>query len=481
MMINDKITYLHRVITGVMSGDVISMGIFNRLYSLGVISILNDINCDLEELSQQLDNAVNLEAISIKFDTFLNKDYWTNNWLFLDEEEAFKSIGIEIPTRTYTTEINHMTDYLPNGIKGYKVNAGVLNSFKTSMHQLCDEDRLGYREIFYSLNSGLDKMLHLLQIVKKKVQNPNTHLYEKLWEETLDIFDNDEFDKDFKNWLEDNGEPSFDELRARQKQEVYKFLNTNFLRFCSIPTGAQVKNRKLKITEDDLESGTIIPANFDVECAKFDKFFDWSGEFIITLNYERIGQYIYKNYLQFDETEFFNITGLDRILDLIHERMAKIKPNLKQYLKRYEDNIVLDLQKDCLEVINVFVKYLKKGIREDILKEYVSKLLFDSVIKLDARDKLGGQSKNTYICEIVAYMKWFNVLNPEDTQDLANMLKGKLISTNGRALAVPSIKKYIDNAYRDRDSSLFKWTSEIIEDLKIHPYNPIDGLLDRKS
>ena len=239
-MINEEIEYLHRVIMGAMDNYPVRVGVFERLFSWSIIGLFNEINNNLEDLSHQLDKELNLEAISIRFDVFLNRDYWTKNWLFVDFNSLYEKEDEKMPIHNYTTAINKMTDYLPNGVKGYTVTPAVLESFKSSVHQLCDEDRITFSDLFYSLNLGLDKMLRLLDIVKKKVENPQNHLYKKLWDETLEIYDNDEFDKDYKDWLEDNGDPTFEELKARQKQEIFRFLNKNF--FCVVIKGLRNVN-----------------------------------------------------------------------------------------------------------------------------------------------------------------------------------------------------------------------------------------------
>ena len=370
MIINDHIEYLHRVITGVKSGDVISMCIFNKLFAIGIISIFYEINKQLEELSLKLDKELDLEATSLNFDLYLNKEYWTNNWLFSDNISLLKECKIDYKPRSYYTEINQITDYLPNGIEDYKTTPDVLDSFKVAMHQLCDDDKMYQRDLLYALRMGLEKMLKLLAEIKKKTKNPKNYLYIKLWEQICEIFDNEEYDKEYNEWKEDIGEPSFEELKARQKQEIFKFLCTGFLRFCPMPTGAEVRNCKLKITADDLQYGTKIPENIDIECARFVKFFEWKDEVILSLNYEKIGKYISKNQNSFDETEFFNVTDFDKIIEIIHEAMAVHKPQLAKYLKRYEINKQRELITDCKKLLNSCKPFVSKKFDENILEKY---------------------------------------------------------------------------------------------------------------
>ncbi len=461
MMINDEIEYLHRVIVGAMEDYPVRVGVFERLFSWSIVGLFNEINSDLEELNQQLDTELNLEAISIKYDLFLDREYWTKNWLFVDFKSLYEKDGEVMPIHNYTTKINRMTDYLPNGVKGYSVNPAVLLTFKNSIHQLCDEDRITFSDLFYSLNSGLDRMLELLGEIKNKVRNPKNHLYIKLWNETLEIYDNDEFDKDYKEWLEDNGEPTFEELKARQKQEIFKFLNRNFLRYCNTPTGAEIKKRKLVINEDDLPYGTVIPDNMAIECTKFERFIEWKDEHILSLDYEKIGQYIYKNYQQFDEGELYNITDFDRIMDVIHEAMAKLKPNLAKSLKRYEEDQVNEMIKDCKKIINTCKPFLKEDLKDTFLDCYIDRLMFDNEIKAEARNKLGGQSKNKYICHMIAHLYNFFVFDVKYNADDFSEALHKEISAVGQN----TIKRYINDCINSREGALYSWTKKNIDSM----------------
>ena len=459
MLINDHIEYLHRVITGIKCGDIIEMGIFNKMFSIGVISIFNSINRDLEKLSSQLDTSINLEAVSIKFDQYLNKEYWTKTGWFFNVENVLSKLGVEIPPISYTTEINQITDYLPNGQKGYLVTPQVLDSFKNAMHMLCQEERLSYRDINYALNLGLSRMLKLLMEVEKKVKNPKAHLFAKLWEETMEIFHNDEYAKEYNEWIEENDTPTFADLQVRQRQEIFKLLNKNFFRFCEQPTGAEVRNRKLIITEDDLAFGTEIPSNFSIECAKFEKFFVWKGDAILYLNYEKLGRYIYKHYNQFDENEFFCITDFDRIMDLIHEEMAKQKPSLAKNLKRYEENKIAELQKDCEQILLTCKPLLKKDVNGRLLEVYLEKLLYDKEIKMEARSKLSGQSKKKYICEMIADLSNCFVFDPQyGEEDFAQCLHEKI-----NDIEKITLKRYIQEAESARSGALYTWTRKVMD------------------
>ena len=473
MEIRDKIEYLHRIITGVKKGDTVSMGMFDRMFAMGVITVFNDINRLLEKEVSQLDLELNLNTVSINFDKYLNRKEWTNNWLYTDFEKIFKENGVPFSQgRSHTTEINQMMDYFPNGIDGYFFTPDTMQSLRVAMHQLTDGDKLAERDVFYALNAGLDRMLSLMEEVRNKISHPKGHLFTKLWSEIYEIFDNDECCDEYEEWKDENPDFDFDELKSKQKQEIYTLLKNNFFRFYSNPIGAEVRKCILKITSDDLPVGTDIPENLDVECAKFARFFQWKGEHILSLDYEKLGQYIYKNYHKFDEHEFFYITDFDRKLDAIHKDMACKKPKLKPYLKDYKEQIANELLEECATILNTCQQFLAKDIRPTFLEDYLRKLLFDKDMRDEARKKLSGGSRNTYICEMVAALKNARVFKVDcDKNDLANSI-GEKITT----VQVANLAKYIERSYNDNEGALNRWTKKVIDDLKQEP-NIFEGII----
>lgn len=296
---------------------------------------------------------------------------------------------------------------------------------------------------------------------------------ESLWNTILDDYGHDEALRDYSEWKEDNEGFTFDELKARQKQEVYRLLTSGFFRHYQRPTGAAVKNRRLTITEDDLEVGTRIPKSLPSECAKFEKFVEWRGEHLIILNYEKLENYIRKNQNQMNRQDMENIAAFDMRLDMIQDDMVALKPEEAKNQRDYEKNNVMEILNECADILNTCQHLLKDGIRKSIMKELLDKMLFDDKMKAEARRKLGKRTKAKYLCEIMAAISNCYVFKPGIApEDLAQEMRRKLTS-----VAVGSIKTYIVKAAGDRHSDLQQWTTESITELKDHPYNPLSMIL----
>ena len=296
---------------------------------------------------------------------------------------------------------------------------------------------------------------------------------DNLWNTILDNYGHDEALNDYREWKEENAGFTFDDLRARQKQAIYRLLTSGFFRYYLRPTGAAVKNRRLIITEDDLEVGTRIPKSLPSECAKFEKFVAWRGEHLIIVDYDKLEQYIRKNHSQLTRQDMENIASFDMHLDMIQEDMVALKSEETKNQKDYEANNIMEILNECAEVLNTCQPLLKDGIRESILKEYLDKMLFDEKMKEEARRKLGKKTRAKFLCEIMAAISNCYIFRSGVVaSDLAQQMRQKLTD-----VAVLSIKSYIVKAAGNRQSELQQWTTESIADLKAHPYNPISMIL----
>ena len=219
---------MHRVITGAMTGSVSDNPIFRRLFQLGVISLLHRINCGLETLNNDLNNSVILEGVSIDFENYINEEYWTDNFLFSNEEAIYQAAGHDIKEYGFKTVINYMTDYLPNGVEGFNITQDMIDSFKSSMHQLCDRNRFSTKDILYSLFYGVHYMIQLLKEIREKVEHPKPKLCRNVWDDIYDVYTANKYCEKYFEWKEDNEGYTLKDLKKYQKQEIYILLNSGF-------------------------------------------------------------------------------------------------------------------------------------------------------------------------------------------------------------------------------------------------------------
>ena len=459
-MIVDFIEDLHKALTETSSGGITSYALYRRLCALSIIAYMHEINDELEEISSKLDNDVDLNALEIDFDKYLNKAYWDKGWLL----HNYSIIETEVPA----SSINHFTDYLPNGVEGYTFTPEMIGSFKNTLHQFCDKDRMNWRDIDYALNFGFKKMLNLLLDIKKKTQNPQAYLFQKLWDELRIDIDSDDILKEYNKWKEDHGEINFQNLKDKQTQTLVRLLSSDFLRFRPKPTKGEVNNSQLIIDEDSLETGSVLPDNIKEQCARLEYFVVWKDpeKNILSFNYERLGKYVYDHYKEL-ESNLNVMIDTDIIFDAIHEDMAKLKSGLAKYLKRYEEDQIKELANDCKKILNTCKPFLKSDIRETLLEEYVDMAMYDTNIKAEVRSKLRGQSKNKFICDMIGHLSNCYVFDVKYTaEDFAKALHKEIVSVEQNTL-----QRYIKETINSRNGNLYPWTKNHIDELKNNKSN----------
>lgn len=296
--------------------------------------MLNKVNQDLETLIEQLDTSLSLDAARINFAIPPMR--------YLYRKIVWWNYGFEGSEDKLSPQIDRMACCLQNEEDDYHVTSDGFESFKTAMNLLCGKNKISSLTIKDAILRGCSKMVELLGEIRKKKEDPKPNLYKKFWDDFFREYCSRSYDgckKNFKDWKKKSiDELSLEELKAKQKKEILKLLKTKFFRFCPMPNVGAIKKRKLKIGEDDLEVGTELPKDFDVECTRFEKFIEWKGDCILSLNYEKLGKYIYQNYHKFEMGDTFSIVNFDIKMDFIHEEMAEIKPELKQYLKQYQES-----------------------------------------------------------------------------------------------------------------------------------------------
>lgn len=132
-----------------------------RLMALGVVTELFQLNKQLEKLCMRLESEISVEDADIDFDNWLTHQEWKNG-------EGIFSILSYHQQDDKDTIINHMTDCLPVGADGYSFTKEQAESFKTGMHQFCDDERISARDLIYALNENLNKITQCLKEVKRK-------------------------------------------------------------------------------------------------------------------------------------------------------------------------------------------------------------------------------------------------------------------------------------------------------------------------
>ena len=281
---------------------------------------------------------------------------------------------------------------------------------------------------------------------------------------------------DYLEWKEWHEDFTFQGLADKVSNEIVDFLRSGYLLFAPSPTGREVRERSVVIDDESLEVDQVFGTNLDVECAKLSYFVCWTGpkNELLTLRYDRLNKYMTKNQAFLTEDDLSSFYYFEAILELIHEDMAVIKPQLAPYLKDFEEHQLERTRKECIDVLNVCQPLLKPTVRANLLGDVVMKLMDDKRIGEEVQTKLCSiKTRNKYLCELVAALDCFGIFKPEvNKRTLAKTLSQEMDS-----VSITSAEYYIKMVQGAKDHKLYLWVKENIEDLKAHEYNPLQVLM----
>ena len=424
-----------------------------RLMALGVVTELFQINKQLEDLCLRLDSEISVEDAEIDFDNWLTDNQWING------KGIFDIISYH-PQDNKDTIINHMTDYLPMNQEGYSFTTEQVDSFKTGMHQFCDDERMSSRDYYYAIAVSVGSTITILQEVKRKKTNIPSYLFEDYWYSFInDYLENSPVFDIYEHWKEEHDDLDVDMLKDKQMQEMLVLLKSGFLSHAPEPTRREIQNSNIKLNHDAFDRNTTIPEDIDLECARLSKFVEWKEDTILTINYEKLGRYIYMHHKDLTQRELKSIAHFDIIMDLIHEDIASLDSKYKKYLKSYEGDELKIIYDDCLEILNTCNSHFRDGIGDDFFSKILSEVLYGEM-KNELKSKLAGASKMTTLCAMLAACKVSAKVFKIDviSDELATSLSSVVEKPNSG-----SLKRYIDNGAAKPKARIYVNTEEAIK------------------
>lgn len=279
----------------------------------------------------------------------------------------------------------------------------------------------------------------------------------------------------YGSWKTEHEGYNYQRLEDKRSQEILDLITSGILKDTPAPTRREVKERWVVIDADAIEVTTMLPDDLDILCTRFSPFVTWTGQKkeLMMIDYERMDKYLLRNQENITDDEYFAYYYFDAILDLIQEDMSVFKPQLAKYLKNHEANMLIRAQKECIDIIKACQPLLKSVVRKGLLSDVIYELIDDCAIREEARAKLCCvKTRNKYICEIVAALDCFGIFKPEvNRRMLAQTLSQKMDS-----VSISSAEYYIKMLQGAKDSKLYLWVKDNIDDLKAHEYNPLQVL-----
>ena len=283
-------------------------------------------------------------------------------------------------------------------------------------------------------------------------------------------------EQDYQEWKVEHEGYGYQRLEDLRSQEIVRLLSSGMLTSAPAPTGREVKERSVIVEAEALEVGTPLPEDLDVLCAKLSPFVYWVGQKkeIMLIDYERMDKFLHRHQEDITQDARQAYYYFDTIVNLIQEDMAVMKPQLAKHLKNYEENLQERSRQECIDLVNTCQPLLKPNIRPGLLGDVVRTLMDDRRIGEEAQTKLCSiKTRNKYLCEVIAALDYFGVFRADVVRrDLARTLSQNMVS-----VSICSADDYIKKFQSAKRGDLFNWVKENLENLKVHTYNPFEGLI----
>lgn len=428
--------------------------ISRRLYATGIANELYQLESQLSIINEQMDTNIDME------DAYIGDGVLTRinqNFPKLFNESLYRE------NNQKDAEINKMIDIFPLNKEDYSFKSDSANKFKTGLRYLCSEANISSRDYVYAITNELKEVFSLIVSINHKKSNIKDYQYEDFWYTVL-YRDDDLFPErainDYEEWKEEHDYQDLQVLKDKRTQEILKMLNSGVFNYDVKPVNRELDNSIIEIPEEALEEGMEIPEDIKTERARFSKYVYFKKD-ILCLDYAKLGKYIYKHFRELTDDQVDGLIYFDYILLHIHDDMAVCNPKLKVHLRFYEDNLLEEILKNALTVIESCNSLLtEEAEQQSFLTNYLKDAFYGDN-KIEVQTKLKGQSKYTLLCRMLGMIKTTQKAFRLEvtTADLAEAL-----STVVKKPKKDSLDDYIERGSRELQSKLSKWTTLYVMD-----------------
>ena len=183
-----------------------------------------------------------------------------------------------------------------------------------------------YDDFLNRLEDSYAEVARLLSEIHRKLTR---QMYGRFYQYLKSQYDTEHVVMAYDEWMMTEGDDTFETLKGKQTLEVAKFLRKDRLRFLRTPIQSE---------SDKVDIDKVIywmPCNYDrkylrsdefrIQCAKFRKFNSWKGN-ILKLDYDALGEYLFKNYYKMTDKDRQAFFDLDMMMELINKDIAKVMP-----------------------------------------------------------------------------------------------------------------------------------------------------------
>ena len=214
-------------------------------------------------------------------------------------------------------------------------------------------------------------LMNMLSALQMKILQVDAEYAEQVFKRMTARLEKSTKNLDYQVWRVRHPHPTMKQLERQQVQLTANLLLEGVLTYDEAPTGDEIAEVQLELVKRGIKHGQELPENFVAECAKLRRYSYWQGKHLFMIDYNLIYTYLFSHcFEKFTKRQRIVLYEYDVQLKMIHEDMARLKPELGKYLYNSGKGLV------SLENTKLFAPYFH--IKEMLKGEWFRKLRIDA-------------------------------------------------------------------------------------------------------
>lgn len=270
-------------------------------YAYSVIRFIEDATGELEAYQRNLEQGECYDALPLSDKGWTDMDFWLN------DDDRLKQEMYAYADKPMSTYDPALAIYYADTICMYRVIA-----------------------------DGIERITELLKRIDETLKAVSSELYLNFYRYLRAQYCEERAVNDFEHGMKNSGKITFSKLQTMQIQVMACFINGGTLN-CAPPTTDYERENV-----DFEQKRKYLPHEYHYEewfldgWAVLARTIRWEGDIVVP-DYSCVGLFIFQRWEKLTEKDILSIFYLDKMLELIHKEMARMKPELGKYCQLREN------------------------------------------------------------------------------------------------------------------------------------------------
>lgn len=363
-------------------------------YAYSVIRFIEDATEELEAYQRNLEQGECYDALP------LSDKGWTDMGFWLNDEDRLNQEMYAYADKPMSTYDPALATYYADTICMYRVIA-----------------------------EGIERITELLKRIDETLKAASSELYLNFYRNLRAQYCEEKAMNDFEHRMKNSGKITFSKLQTMQILVMACFINGGTLN-CAPPTTDYERENV-----DFEQKRKYLPHEYHYEewfldgWAVLARTIRWEGDIVVP-DYSCVGLFIFQRWDKLTEKDILSIFYLDKMLELIHKEMARMKPELGEYLPVADDEGIEGSRYFAIYInlLKMFEKPWFKEFRSDknYNLQWIEQFLND-LLRSEWRDEIADEWKNKNLfvkgC-IIGCMKEAGLISGSDLSIASAIING---------------------------------------------------------